>query len=315
MFINQQTAGPLTFEYRLIMMIFCILFAMAPGFAISGQGPLVRDKYPAFSSGMFADAVIETLDKGTVLLADGLTITEADLDKALASEDPGLQKQLENNLIFVLEQETVRQALVREAKKGAIGQDSQDDNSRIEQYLAGKIEGLSVSEQEIDSFYQKNKDTLDTAPFETMKDSIHEYLLQEKKEAAVTSTLEKLTDSLRFRIDGGWLEKQNRLALDNPVDKARSSGKPTIAQFGATGCVPCDMMQPILAELRKKHQDTLNVVYIHVGEEQILGARYGISSIPVQMFFDASGKEVFRHTGFLAAEEIDKQLKEIGATK
>jgi thioredoxin 1 len=57
------------------------------------------------------------------------------------------------------------------------------------------------------------------------------------------------------------------------------------------------------------------VVYIHVGEEQILGARYGISSIPVQMFFDASGKEVFRHTGFLAAEEIDKQLKDMGAIK
>ena len=97
--------------------------------------------------------------------------------------------------------------------------------------------------------------------------------------------------------------------------RATGAGKATMAQFGATGCVPCEMMQPILAELLKKHQDRLNVVFIHVGEEQILAAGYGISSIPVQMFFDASGRKIFRHTGFLAVEEIDQQLKDMGATK
>jgi thiol-disulfide isomerase/thioredoxin len=296
-------------------MIFCIIIAMAPRFACSEQGSLVREKFPALSSGMFADAVIETLDKGNILLAEGLTITEADLKKALAAEQPELQKQLEKNLIFVLEQETVRLALVREAKKGAIGQDSQDDDSRIEQFLAGKIAGVSVSEQEIAAFYQENKNMMGTTPFDTLKEDIREYLLQEKKEEAITASIEKLTDSLRFRIDGAWLEEQNRLALDNPVDKARSSGKPTLAEFGATGCTPCDMMQPILADLRKKHLDTLNVVFIHVGEEQVLGARYGISSIPVQVFFDASGKEVFRHTGYFAAEDINKQLAAMGVTK
>ena len=216
----------------------------------------------------------------------------------------------------MLEQETVRRVVLREAKMGAIGQDSQDDDSRIKQFLAGKIAGVSVSEQEIASFYQENKDMMGTTPFDTLKEDIREYLLQEKKEEAITASIEKLTDSLRFRIDGAWLEKQNRLALDNPVDKAQSSGKPTMAEFGAPGCTPCAMvMQPILADLRKKHQDKLNVVFIHVGEEQVLGARYGISSIPVQVFFDASGKEVFRHTGFFAADDIDKQLAAMGVTK
>ena len=154
-----------------------------------------------------------------------------------------------------------------------------------------------------------------TAPVDTLKEDIREYLLQQKKEEAITASIKKLTDSLRFRIDGAWLEKQSRLALDNPVDKARSSGKPTMAEFGAPGCPPCDMMQPILADLRKDRKDKLNVVFIHVGKEQVLGARYGISSIPVQVFFDASGKEVFRHTGFFAAEDIDRQLAAMGITK
>ena len=43
-------------------------------------------------------------------------------------------------------------------------------------------------------------------------------------------------------------------------------------------------------------------------KENLLAARYGIRSIPVQVFFDADGKEVFRHVGFFAQIEVDKQL-------
>ena len=96
------------------------------------------------------------------------------------------------------------------------------------------------------------------------------------------------------------------------MDRARTSGKPTLVEFGATGCVPCDMMQPVLENLRKKYQERLNIVFVHVGEDQILGARYGITSIPVQAFFDHSGKEVFRHTGFFAQAEVEKKLTEMG---
>jgi thioredoxin 1 len=99
------------------------------------------------------------------------------------------------------------------------------------------------------------------------------------------------------------------------VDKARHSGKPTMVEFGAAGCVPCDMMQPILEQLRKDYPKKLNVVFVHVREEQILSARYGIRSIPVQVFFDAKGKEVFRHVGFFPQTEVDMQLAKMGVQK
>ena len=71
-------------------------------------------------------------------------------------------------------------------------------------------------------------------------------------------------------------------------------------------------MKPILDKLRQNHPDTLNVVFVHVREEQVLAARYGIRSIPVQVFFNAAGKEVFRHVGFFAQTEVDKQLAAMG---
>jgi thioredoxin 1 len=43
-----------------------------------------------------------------------------------------------------------------------------------------------------------------------------------------------------------------------------------------------------------------------------LAARYGIQSIPVQIFFDKDGKEVFRHVGVFPQEEIEKKLAEMG---
>ena len=54
------------------------------------------------------------------------------------------------------------------------------------------------------------------------------------------------------------------------------------------------------------------MLFVHVGQEQILAARYGIQTIPMQVFFDKDGKEVFRHVGFWPQEEIEKKLAEMG---
>lgn len=44
----------------------------------------------------------------------------------------------------------------------------------------------------------------------------------------------------------------------------------------------------------------------------LLAARYGAQGIPVQVFFDAAGEEVFRHEGFYPQEEIEKKLADMG---
>ena len=314
MIMNRTTRRTLA-VFRNLALTFCIFIALTPQVVSGNTAPMLRDKFPALSSGMFATAFLESLDKSIVLEVSGLKISEKDLQQAIAAEDPKMQKQLAKDLLFVLEQETIKQLLVREAKKEAGDQNKQDDDSLIDQFLAKKGEGLSVSEEEIAVFYQKNKGTMGTAPLKDLQENIRQYLLQDKSQKAADAYITKLTESLQFRLNGDWVAEQNRLALDNPVDKARTSGKPTMAEFGATGCIPCDMMQPILDGLRKDYKDKLNVVFVHVGEEQILGARYGIRSIPVQVFFDKNGKEVFRHAGFFAAEEVNKQLLAMGVTK
>lgn len=100
--------------------------------------------------------------------------------------------------------------------------------------------------------------------------------------------------------------------MDNPVDQARLSGKPSLVEFGAAGCGPCDMMRPIIERIKKNFAEKLNVVFAHVRETPILVARFGIRSIPVQVFFNKKGEEVFRHVGFYAEEDLLKQLAHLG---
>ena len=107
-----------------------------------------------------------------------------------------------------------------------------------------------------------------------------------------------LGQRISIEVSASWTKEQAALAKDNPVDKARSSGKPSLVDFGSTGCRPCDMLAPILETLKTKYAGKVNVLFIHVGQEQILAARYGIQTIPMQFFYDKDGKEVFRHVGF-----------------
>jgi thioredoxin 1 len=72
------------------------------------------------------------------------------------------------------------------------------------------------------------------------------------------------------------------------------------------------MMTPVLADLKKKFAGKVNVLFVHVREEEVLAARYAVQSIPVQVFFDKNGKEVIRHTGFFAQAEIEKKLTGMG---
>ncbi len=87
---------------------------------------------------------------------------------------------------------------------------------------------------------------------------------------------------------------------------------PRLVDLGADKCIPCKMMAPVLAELAKDYAGQLNVVFIDVWKNRGEGARYGIQLIPTQIFFDATGKELFRHEGFYAKKDILAKWTELG---
>lgn len=96
------------------------------------------------------------------------------------------------------------------------------------------------------------------------------------------------------------------------AEPAPTPALPRLVDLGASKCVPCKMMAPILDELGKDYAGQLTVVFIDVREKPDEGEHYGIRIIPTQIFYDATGKERFRHEGFMAKKDILSKWKELG---
>lgn len=91
-----------------------------------------------------------------------------------------------------------------------------------------------------------------------------------------------------------------------------SAKLPKLIDLGADKCIPCKMMAPILEELKKEYTGKMNVEFIDVWKNPDAGKPYGIEMIPTQIFFDVTGKELFRHVGFFGKEDILGKWKELG---
>jgi len=87
---------------------------------------------------------------------------------------------------------------------------------------------------------------------------------------------------------------------------------PKLVDLGAGKCIPCKMMAPILEDLKKTYAGKMDVQFIDVWENPEPGRKYGIRVIPTQIFFDAAGKELFRHEGFFGKEDILAKWRELG---
>lgn len=96
------------------------------------------------------------------------------------------------------------------------------------------------------------------------------------------------------------------------VPEAPVPGKVTMVDIGAKACIPCKMMAPIMEELEKEYKDKAAIVFIDVWENPGAGDKYGIQVIPTQIFYDAQGKEMSRHKGFMDKAAIVAELEKLG---
>ena len=91
-------------------------------------------------------------------------------------------------------------------------------------------------------------------------------------------------------------------------------GMVTMIDLGAKKCIPCKMMAPIMEKMERKYEGKAAVVFIDVWEHREQAARFRIRAIPTQIFFDADGKEVYRHSGFMSEKAIVNVMEQLGVT-
>lgn len=273
----------------------------------------VEQTCPGLASGALATAAAGSLPAGVLLQADGgIAITAADLQAEMDRAPESMRASLRRNALFLLEQLAAQRLLLAEARQAAGGPARNDETALIPEYLQTLTASVTVSEAETAAFYEANQEMCGGAKFGDIKDSIKDYALDEKRRKVLQGHILGLGGRHHAVVAADWLNVQNTAMRQNPVDRARASGMPSIVDFGAKGCRPCDMLAPVLDALQTQYAGKMNVLFISVREEPVLAARYGISTIPVQVFFDKNGKELFRHNGFWPQAKLEAKAAELG---
>ncbi len=97
-------------------------------------------------------------------------------------------------------------------------------------------------------------------------------------------------------------------------DKKEQASLPKLIDLGASKCIPCKMMAPILEELKKEYAGVFEVEFIDVWQKEnaTKAQEYKVEAIPTQVFLGVDGKELFRHVGFFSKENILAKWNELG---
>ncbi|HAF30691.1 MAG TPA: hypothetical protein DCG75_16740 [Bacteroidales bacterium] len=84
----------------------------------------------------------------------------------------------------------------------------------------------------------------------------------------------------------------------------------TFLEFGSTGCSACKRMEKVMEKIQQNYPDKVNVVFYNITlhENHDLMKYFGIAAIPTQVILDKSGKEFYRHTGFISTPELTKEI-------
>lgn len=302
--------------------IISIIFVCATAFLTAGvagaeqnvfnQSGIVGEVYPNLASGALTFAKTGQLPEGVLLKAENVEVKLEDVNKAIEAQPVQIREELRRSAFFVLEQEAAGRLLLQSAKKTAENPGNKTDEQLLNDYINRLTEKVTITDQEIQTFYRENEGVFCGTPLEKVKNQIGPYVLDEKKQRLVAEHIRTLGKRIDIIVSAPWVEGQVVLAKNNPLDKIRGNGKTTLAIFSAASCCGPDKMLPVFDALKSQYTGSLNILYLEAKKEQILAARHNVYSIPTQLIFDKTGKETFRHTGFLSKDEIAKKLAEMG---
>ena len=90
---------------------------------------------------------------------------------------------------------------------------------------------------------------------------------------------------------------------------AIASNQPTLVDFHATWCGPCQTMHPILDELKSNEKNKIRILKIDVDKNSAIAEQFKIKGVPTFILFK-SGEVVWRKSGVITIKELTTLIKQ-----
>jgi thioredoxin 1 len=281
-----------------------------------------------FTVGPFGTSVLATVN--------GEKITLSGFQQELERIDPPYRDMVRENPEKLLEIIINRTLLLQQAKKEDVtlpsgmtpAAGSEEETIALIEAYFGKMAATlpPVTAAEIDEVYVAYKDRLEGRTKEEAAPLIVRLIEQQRQGEQVDRLIDELRKAARIDVNRKALQKLAGVApaaaaevtpdletqSEEDFRKALADGRPTLVDFGSNSCIPCRELRPVLEKIRKDFAEKMEVLIIDVQKYRKLAGEYQIQVIPTVIFFDAAGKEVSRHQGFMTEARIKEQLVKLG---
>ena len=95
----------------------------------------------------------------------------------------------------------------------------------------------------------------------------------------------------------------------NAFQQLIQKDQPVLVDFFATWCGPCQMLAPILKQVKESLGERITIIKIDVDKNQAIAAQYQVRGIPTMLLFQ-NGKQLWRQSGVVSKEELIKIIVE-----
>ena len=265
----------------------------------------------------------------TLVTVNGEGIPVSRFHDELAKIEPAYRDLLKEEPGQLLDGMVNQVLLLQQAKKEGVsaakGEDSttpvkvDKDQATIRAFLEKRMAALpAITPQEVESIYETYKSQFAGQAKEAVAPLIRETLERQRQMEAIQKLIADLRQSAVIELNQKEYAKLSAPAPGSETQseadfgRALTGGKPLVVDFGSNTCIPCRQLRPVLQTIRQSYAGKLEVLVIDIQKNEKLAREYQIQVIPTVIFFDRSGKEVFRHQGFMSEDRIKEQIAKMG---
>ena len=100
------------------------------------------------------------------------------------------------------------------------------------------------------------------------------------------------------------------LTPENFANEVINSNIPVLVDFWAAWCGPCQIMNPIIADLAEKWTRRVKIGKANVDDNETIATQYNIQAIPTILIF-RDGEIVERFTSIVSQATLEEKLNEL----